>query len=103
MDDWYSARAALVIDPKVPVGPMDASFSDAGPFPSIARNTWRAQTSVPLEPMVRGRPLFDDVRSWITRERSSVRRVSMEFMTDAWGDIDEDAAGVVIGVVIGVG
>ena len=100
MDDWYSARAALVIDPKVPVGPMDASFSDAGPFPSIARNTWRAQTSVPLEPMVRGRPLFDDVRSWITRERSSVRRVSMVARIDDWVPVerDEDGAEVAIGV-----
>lgn len=71
---WYSARAACVIVPKYPVGPIDASLTDAGPEPSTSRNVWSAQTSVPCDPKVSGRPLFDKASSSIPEDRRSVSR-----------------------------
>jgi hypothetical protein len=71
--------------PKSPVEPTDASFVDAGPAPSIERNAWRAQTSVPADPIVSGFPPSDNVRSWITRER--IFRMSVS--TEAGVEVDE--------------
>jgi hypothetical protein len=73
--------------PKVPVEPTDASFVDAGPAPSIERNVWRAQTSVPADPIVSGFPSSDNERSWITRERRFRMSVPIGVTTTGGADV----------------